>query len=58
MRDLFSLTPTKTYNTDFISFKNYGVLSHKFTDAELAPVWEEINLVACLTELMVSLEFK
>ena len=45
MRDLFSLTPTKTHNTDFITFQNYGVLSHKFTDAELAPVWKEINSI-------------
>jgi hypothetical protein len=43
MQNLFSLTPTQKNTTNFITFKNYGVLSHRFTDEELAPVWKEVK---------------
>jgi hypothetical protein len=46
MQNLFDLQTANSKNsTEFITFKNYGVIKHKFTDEQLAPVWQEVNSI-------------
>lgn len=44
MNNLFSLTPEKSLtNTEFVTFKNYGVIKHVFSDDDLKPLWDEVK---------------